>query len=216
MDIFETISTRRSVRRFKSAPISREIVEKLIELGNWAPSNCNLQGWRFIIVDDMGLKQQIVDHGGSLIIKTAPLGILVCYDHRSDNFEYNDWLQSAAAAVQNILLGAHAMGIGCCWICHLPRHKILRTLFKIPNCYTPVAYLAIGYPLDQDKIVKRHHRVRDLYEYNCFPRLTNINNRNTFFLWKRITRRCYYSLPLFLKKRVNNFINRYFIKKFEN
>lgn len=216
MDVFETIRNRRSVRCFKDTPISKETIECLIDLARWAPSNCNIQGWRFIIVNDAELKQQLVEHGASTVVKSAPLGILVCYDNRSINLEYNDWLQSAAAASQNILLGAHALGLGSCWLCHLPRHTVLRNIFKIPYYYTPVAYLALGYPLKQPETVRRHRPIKELYDYNRFPQTTDVSDAPRFIFWKRIVCSCYHALPLRIKKRINMFIDTHFIKKYKN
>ena len=204
------------MRRFKDTPVSREVVERLIEFANWAPSNCNIQGWRFVVIDEVRLKQAIIEHGGSAVIKAAPLGILVCYDNRSDNLEYNDWLQSAAAAVENILLGAHTLGLGGCWICHLPTPRVLRKLFKIPAHYTPVAYLAIGYALGEPKAVPRRRMAAELYDYNRFPRSDKTDEGYRFLILRRLARRCYYALPVFVKRKIAPFINRHFVKQFDN
>jgi len=219
MDVFEVIRTRRSMRKFKDTPVPRAVAERLIELGSWAPSNCDTQGWRFIIVDDKDLKKKIVDHGASAVVRTAPLGILVCYDWRTDNLEYQDWLQSAAAAIQNMQLGAHELGLGSCWICHLPGQKRLQAIFGIPSHYRPVAYLALGYPGHGPKAVPRHHPISELYDYNRFPKPTDCQCRipgRAHLAFRRVIRRIYYGLPLQVKKRINPFVDSRFVRKFDN
>src|SRR3989338_2346758 len=143
MELEEVIATRRSIRRFTNQPITQEILEKIITAGNFAPSHCNSQAWKFIVVDEETIKQELVKRGGSPIIKGAPYGILVLYNTaESDNLEYQDWLQSASGAIQNMLLTIHNLGLGGCWICHLPRKKSLKKILNIKSPYSPVAYLA--------------------------------------------------------------------------
>lgn len=217
MDVFEAIRTRRSIRKFKDTPVPREVAERLIELGSWAPSNCDTQGWRFIIVDDKELRERIVDYGASVVIKAAPLGILVCYDCRTDNLEYQDWLQSAAAAMQNMQLGAHGLGLGSCWICHLPPQKRLQAIFGIPSHYRPVAYLALGYPGYAPRVVPRHHPASELFAYNRFPESADCRTAGRAYRsFRRVIRRIYYSLPLRVKKRINPFVDSRFVRKFDN
>jgi len=133
MDFISLIKTRRSIRLFQDKKIDRKTAKKIIEIATYAPSACNIQGWRFIVVDDQTKKQEIVDHGGSINIKNAPLGILVLYDNRTKNTEYADDVQSAAAAIQNMLLKIHDLGLSACWTCHLPSRKQLRKIFNIPK-----------------------------------------------------------------------------------
>jgi nitroreductase len=217
MEIFEAIRGRRSIRHFKDIPVPPDMIEKIIDCGRHAPSACNVQGWRFIVVTDDTLKQKIVNHGGSLIIRDAPVGILTCYDSRSENHEYGDWEQSAAAAIENMLIAAHAFGLGGCWICHLPNRKTLRHIFNIPSLYDPVAYVAIGYPFELPRDVQRKQTLSSLYAYNHFPPSYGRENRwSIVIVARRVIRRCFYALPLGMKKPFIDFAQRYFVKKFEN
>lgn len=168
MDIFKAIKDRRSVRHFQDKQIEREILDKIIEAANLAPSASNIQGWRFIIVDDKKLKAQLVDLAASTVIMDAPLGILVLYDNRSINLEYMDYIQSASAAIENMLLASHALGLGSCWICRLPSKRRMRKIFKLPSYYDPIAYIALGYPKDEERQVERKYKLADLISYNYF------------------------------------------------
>lgn len=218
MDIIEVIKNRRSIRNFKPDPVSPDLIKKIIEAATWAPSACNIQGWRFIIVDDQKIKKEIVNQGGAPHIETAPVGILVVYDQRTKNVEYQDHIQSGAAAIQNLLLAATHFGLGSCWICQLPPKRNLRKILKIPNDFSPIAYVALGWPEREPEKVPRIYSLSQLIGYNIFnlqsPR-EKVSSLNLFFY--RLFRKFYYFLPTFIKKKfLNEFVMRKFRKKFKN
>lgn len=218
MDVIEAIKKRRSVRRFKPDSIPADLIKKVIEAATWAPSACNVQGWRFIVIDSQKIKQEIVNQGGSAVIKAAPAGVLVAYDKRTKNIEYQDYIQSGAAAIENLLLAATHFGLASCWICHLPPKRKIRQILKIPESFSPLAYVALGYQQSEPREVARIHPLDALIGYNAFNSQTSqeeISGLKLFFY--RILRRFYYILPLFLKKRfLNKFIDKRFVKKFGN
>ena len=154
MDLDTAILTRRSIRTFSDKPVSGETVDSLIEAAILAPSAGNKQGWRFIIVDSDEIKKTLcafngiaMPNGHDLIMK-APLGIVVLYrnDVSKNLYEYKDHIQTAGAAIENLLLKATELGLGTCWICKLPTQKKMRKIFGIPECYDVIAYVALGYP----------------------------------------------------------------------
>lgn len=218
MDIFETIKKRRSVRIFDGRPIPKEIIEKIIEAGIHAPSNCNTQGWRFIVVDRQDIKDKIYENGGAILIKNAPLGILVTYDNRTKNLEYKDYIQSAAAAMENIFLAATELGVGCCWINHLPTKRKMRKIFNIPTHYSPIGYFIMGYAKKEPGVVARKHKLEEMISYNEFGKNLAVEKINPFWLTtSRTLAKIYYFSPLFLKKMfLNKLLDKYFVKKFEN
>ena len=168
MDVFNAIYKRRSIRKFLDKEIELEKLKKIISAANFAPSACNIQGWKFIIIKNKKLKQRLVNAGTIEFIKYAPIGILVLYDNRSENSEYYDYIQSASAAIQNMLLAAHSLGIGSCWICHLPSKQTLRRILKIPQNYDPIAYIPIGYPNVKPKMLKRKYDFNTLVSVDKF------------------------------------------------
>jgi len=177
MDIQNTIKNRRSVRKFLAKAIEPEIVNQIIESANWAPSACNIQGWRFIIVNDQKLKEKIVDRGGPRFIKDAPLGILVVYDERTENLEYQDHIQSASAAIQNLILAASDRGLGSCWVCQLPKKKELKEI-SIAFAYNSNAIEGSTITLEE---------VRGIIQENIAPNkplkdIKEIENHNKIFL----------------------------------
>jgi nitroreductase len=151
METVECIKTRRSVRKFSDKPVPWDNIATILDCGRMAPSAGNLQSWKFIIVEDKGPKEEIaracVDQ---LWISNAPYIIVVVseaekmkrfYDLRGDRL-YS--VQSCAAAVQNMLLAAHDLGLGACWVGAFDEEKI-KTILSCPAETRPQAVIPIGY-----------------------------------------------------------------------
>ncbi len=216
MELEEAIRQRRSIRRFRSDKIPVSVIKEMLDFCRHAPSACNIQGWRFILVTDERLKQEIFDHGGSIVIRDAPQAIIFLYDKRTDNTEYKDYIQSAAAAIQNFLLIAHSKGIGTCWINHLPRRNILRRIFNLPEYYEPIAVVILGYPSQERAVeMKRKFNIEDILTLNKEP-FNLKEEKKKFHHTKRFFRRLYYLSPKPIKKLLNKFLDEHFVKKFEN
>lgn len=145
MDVFEAIRTRRSVRSFEDSPVARELIEQVIEGGRWAPSACNIQGARFVVVEDAKEKKVLIEAGVTKL-KNTPVGIFVLYDNRTHNQEYADHIQSGAAAIQNMMLSAHALGLGAVWICNLPSQQKMRKLLQVPWYLAVIGLVRLGHP----------------------------------------------------------------------
>lgn len=168
MELREAIYGRRSIRKFKDKSVDKELIKKIIEYGMQAPTACNIQGWKFIIVGDYDLRKWLVDSGGPPFIQDSSVGILVLYDNRATNLEYKDNIQSAGATIQNMLLAAHSFGLGACWICRLPSQAMVRRLFKIPKDFDVIAYIALGYPAFIPKSVPRKYKLKEIISTNVF------------------------------------------------
>lgn len=216
MNLEEVIATRRSVRRFSDAPVDEAILKKIINAGRWAPSHCNTQGWKFIIVTDKKVQQKIVDNGGNAVISQAPAGILIIYEQTSENLEYQDWIQSGAAAIQNMLLTAHSLDIGACWICHLPRKRDLKRIMAIGGNYSPVAYVILGHPLKPAAEMPRKENLDEMISYNRFAPAWSGKNIRPASPAKKILKKIYFYLPASIKKIVNPLVDKNFVKKFDN
>jgi nitroreductase len=214
MELKSAIKNRRSVRKFLDKKIEPEIIRQIIEAAVLAPSACNIQGWRFIVVQDQKLKEEMVKKGSASFIKNAPLGILVAYDQRTDNTEYQDHIQSASAAIQNLLLAAFEQGLGSCWICQLPTKKELSKLFNIPSSFSPIAYIALGYPAQNIEPMPRKYEIDRLIGYNQFP--NSIQEAKTKMPGKKLLRKMYFALPTGLKTILFPIVDKYFTKKFKN
>ncbi|MDL1956981.1 MAG: nitroreductase family protein, partial [Candidatus Desulfofervidus auxilii] len=107
--VLKAIYSRRSVREYTDQSVSREIILEIIKAGTWAPSGLNNQPWRFAIVWDKEVKEQIAvqtKYGG--IVKQAPVIIAVFVDKNAMYHEVKDH-QAMGACIQNMLLAIHAL-----------------------------------------------------------------------------------------------------------
>jgi nitroreductase len=149
MDTLEAIFTRRSIRSFLDRPVEADKVETLLKAAMYAPSALNEQPWRFVVLTDRFLFDGIMrvyPYAGML--KSAPLAILVCGDLRQEKAPGN-WVLDCSAATQNMLLAAHAIGLGAVWSGIYPeqdRMAALTVMLHLPNEVLPFALVAVGYP----------------------------------------------------------------------
>jgi len=149
MDTLQAIRSRRSIRSFTDQSIPPETIEALLRSAMAAPSAGNAQPWLFVVTEDRALLDRIAEiHPYASMAKEAPLSILVCGDPSVERHK-GFWVQDCSAAVQNLLLAAHASGLGAVWCGVHPNEAIvasIRGLFKIPEGISPLALLLIGHP----------------------------------------------------------------------
>lgn len=152
MDTIEAILTRRSIRSFRDEPVSQDLIETLLRAAMSAPSAGNEQPWHFIAVQDRTVLDAIPTvHPYAQMAAEAPLVILVCGDTTLEKHK-GFWVQDCTAAVQNILLAAHASGLGGVWCGVHPseeRVTAVRELLSIPAHVVPLALLVIGHPNEE-------------------------------------------------------------------
>ena len=149
MDILTAILTRRSVRRFTQEPVSAGDLETLLRAGMQAPSADNGQPWHFIVMNERKLLDTIPSiHPWAEMMREAALGILVCGQIAPG--EMGDyWQQDCAAAIENILLAAHGIGLGAVWLGICPdynRMAAFSTLVGLPSDVQPLGLIAVGHP----------------------------------------------------------------------
>src|SRR5512143_107842 len=116
MDLLEGIYTRRSIRQYTDQPVEREQLLEIIKAGTWAPSGMNNQPWRCVIVTNAEARKNLAKHTTyNFIIERAPACIAVFVDR---TVMYNDVKdhQAIGACIQNMLLAAHALGLGAVWL----------------------------------------------------------------------------------------------------
>ncbi|MFW5713211.1 MAG: nitroreductase family protein [Brevefilum sp.] len=158
METLEAIFTRRSVRNFRSDPVVEEDIEELLRAGMQAPSAKNEQPWPFVVIDNPELLHAIPDfHPHAKMLMEAPLAILVCSDRKLET-KRASWLQDCSAATQNILLAAHAKGLGATWLGIFPdsdRVFGIQDLVNLPKDIRPVSLVALGHPASKPEPVDR-------------------------------------------------------------
>ena len=166
MELYDGLITRRSIRAFKPDPIDREQVDEIIRAGMYAPSAVNCQPWHFIVIDDRSLMDRIMQiHPYAGMLAEARYAVLICGDQ---NLEHGPgyWVVDCGAATQNMLLAAHAKGVGSVWLGLHPREKRkegIRELFELPGHIQPFALIALGYPNEQKPVPERFKKERIHY-----------------------------------------------------
>ena len=152
MELFEAINNRRSVRAFKSDPVPEEALNRILNAAVRAPSAGNRQSREFIVVNDGVVKRYLGDAAlGQRFIEEAPVTIVVCANESRSAGIYGErgkklyCLLDAAAAVQNMLLAAHALGLGACWVGAFNDEMVAKIL-NLPLGIRPVAIIPLGYP----------------------------------------------------------------------
>jgi nitroreductase len=149
MEILEAIFTRRSVRKYQDRPVEPEKLEVLLKAAMYAPSALNEQPWRFVVITERPLFDQIMKvYQFAGMLKSAPVAILVCGDLSLEKAPGN-WVLDCAAATQNMLLAAHAVGLGAVWSGIYPekeRISALAEMLHLTGELVPFALVGVGYP----------------------------------------------------------------------
>lgn len=147
----ENIMTRTSIRQYKDQPVEQEKIDIMLKAAMAAPTAVNLQPWHFIVITD---KKTIGLLSGKQPTN-APLLIAMCGD--TDKTTMPDgkmklpdfWVQDVSAATENLLLAAHALGLGAVWTAVYPAMERVAEVANVLNCpqnIVPVAVVRVGYP----------------------------------------------------------------------
>ena len=158
------ILNRRSIRRYTDKKIENEKIDMLLTAAMYAPSAVNKQPWHFIVINDPDTMIKITRiHPHAAMLKGASHAILICGD---ENLQHADgyWMVDCGAATENMLLAAHAMGLGGCWIGIQPRKErevAFSRLFSLPGHVKPFALVSLGYPAEVKSRPERflHQRI---------------------------------------------------------
>lgn len=169
MDVIAAIKNRRSVRRYKPEPVAPELVKQVLEAGNWAPSGMNRQQWEFLVVGGEAKKQMGLSYGqigesyaegwesaarDAFLEYTrtyggAPLVLVVLTDASDQDNIRKMNIESASAALQNIMLAAWAAGLGTCWMTGpLLDQANLHRILAIGPDKEILAVTPLGYPAE--------------------------------------------------------------------
>lgn len=165
MEFTKLIEERYSVRSFKPGHLSREVLEKILRAGHLAPTGCNYQPQRVLVLNTDESMEKLRActkcHFG------APTALLVCHNTAESWVrKYDGALSSPVDAVivaTHMMLAAHNEGVGCCWVMHFDP-AALREAFGIPAGVEPAALLVLGYPAENAKPLPLHFQTRPLEE----------------------------------------------------
>lgn len=161
MDALEAIHSRRSIRKYQHKPVPEELIKAVLSAAMSAPSACNAQPWQFVIITDKAMLAEIPKiNPHAAMAKTAATAILVCGD-LSLEISAGYWVVDCAAAVENLLLAAHALGLGAVWTGVYPRKDRMEgfsRLLNLPENVIPHSLVPLGYPAEQ---LPREDRYKD-------------------------------------------------------
>src|ERR1039458_7079464 len=145
---------RRSIRVYSPGEVSEPVVTKLLEAAMAAPSAMTKDPWRFVVVrDKQTLAKLAALHPGAAMLASAAMAIVVSGDlDAAFERQLSYLLQDCAAAIENLLLAAHAQGMGACWVGIHPGEpliKLVRELLSLPASVVPVTAISLGQPGEQ-------------------------------------------------------------------
>jgi len=173
MDVLDAIKGRRSIRAFKSQDVPSKVLKELIAAAGWAPSAGNIQPWEFVIVKDPRRKRRLAAAAlNEMFIEEAPVVIVVCANEVQSGLGYGArgvtlyCLQDTAAATQNILLAACALGLGACWVGAFYEEEV-RKVVNAPRGVRPVAIVPVGHPAEKPS-PRPKRSVTEIIRYETF------------------------------------------------
>lgn len=159
MNTLDCIRTRRSIRKYTGQPIDDDQLKTVLTAAFQAPTANNLRPWEFIIVRSPNALQHITSiHPYAKMLPEAGCGILVCGD-KNINAKVGYLTEDCSAAIQNILLAAHDIGLGTVWLGIHPREERIdgfRKLFQLPEHIVPIGMVAIGHSAESKEAPDRY------------------------------------------------------------
>lgn len=157
-----TILTRVSVREFTGEKISAEQIDTLLRAAMAAPSAINKQPWAFIVIDDEEIIAKLGDALPYSRCSNHPaVAIIPCGDLSKaiEGEMANFWINDVSAATENLLLAAHAMGLGAVWTGLHPdmtRAKLVQDMLGLPEHIIPLCVVPVGVPAEQPEIKDKY------------------------------------------------------------
>ena len=148
--VMNNILTRASVRRYQNKPVEEEKVEKMLRAAMAAPTAVDKRPWHFVVVNERAVLDELGGQRGGML-KSAPLAIVICGNMNKalggDGRDF--WIQDTSAATENLLLAAHALGLGAVWSGAYPikpRCEEIARVLNLPEHLIPLDIVVIGYP----------------------------------------------------------------------
>ncbi|MBE6049295.1 MAG: nitroreductase [Clostridium sp.] len=172
-NFLELVQSRYSVRKFSDKEVEREKIDKILRAGQVAPTACNLQPQRILVINS---KEAINKFRKCTECHfNAPLAILVCHDKDKAWKRSYDGKSSgdidASIVTTHMMLEAFNLGIGSTWVMHFIPEAI-REEFNLPENYEATSILVMGYPAEDAKPFPGHADKKNLEETVCFNEFT--------------------------------------------
>ena len=186
MEVLEAIETRRSIRKYKPAPVDEKTIGLVMEAARRAPSWANGQCWRFVVVRDSDTKSKLADavlaasdkpNRAAAAIRMAPVAIVACAELGKSGFsarepkgpvtDKGDWYMfDVALAMQNLVLAAYSLGLGTVHVGSFDAKKVA-SLLGVPEGISVVSMTPLGYP-DEEPPVRPRKELSEIIRYDKF------------------------------------------------
>jgi len=164
-ELLNFLISRRSIRKFKPNPVPDELILKILDVARYAPSARNSQPWIFIVVKDPEIKKKLANiHIWAKPLENAPLGIVIACNTELSPESYQ---VDCANATMQVMLAAHALGLGTVWLQTLRNINEIQEIVGLPKNYVPVAMLALGYP-DERPSPKKRKELKEIVYLNKY------------------------------------------------
>ena len=177
MEVLEAIKTRRSIRKYKPDPVDDKTLQEVLEAARQAPSWANTQCWRFVVVRNAETKGQLSDtlndtNPARDAVCNAPIVIVACAEMEKAGYkagevttDKGDWFMfDVALAMHNLVLAAHAVGLGTVYVGLFDARKAAAIL-SVPEGYEVVAITPLGYP-DEVKEARPRKELNEIVHYD--------------------------------------------------
>jgi nitroreductase len=171
MSVLDIIKERRSVRRYKSDPIQKDVLRRVLDAARFSPSGKNLQPWKFVLVKEESLKQRLAEASvGQTFIAQAPVVIVACafpdrcYS-RMGNY-MKSWPVDVAIAVEHMMLQAQEEGLGTCWIGAFEEEEV-KSLLHVPEDVRVLALTPLGYP-DEKPALRGRKDLQEIISHDYY------------------------------------------------
>jgi nitroreductase len=140
------VKKRRSIRKYKSDPVSDEDLKAMLEAARRAPSWSNRQCWQYIIVEDQRIKNELAEAGEKWVAE-APMIVVVCADPEASGHKpgMDYFMLDVGISFEHLILAATNLGLGTCWIGGFDE-KIVKEALEVPDEIRVVAFTPVGYP----------------------------------------------------------------------
>jgi nitroreductase len=166
MEVIDAIKKRRSIRKYKRTPIVKETLIRMLEAARWAPSGGNRQPWEFIVVKNPNVRRNVADlTPGGKFLTDAQVMIVVVIDPKKDPRHY---IEDGAIVTTHILLAAHALGVGSCWVGAFDSEyeANVKDILHVPSDFRIASLISLGYPAEER--TKERKILKDLVHYEKY------------------------------------------------
>lgn len=166
MDVLQAIYTRKSIRKFTGEPLTQEELETVLRAGFSAPSAHNFQPWHFVIIREAEKLEHIAKkHPYGKMAPGAGCAIIACGDTEKQQ-EEGFLVEDCSAAIQNMLLAAHGIGLGAVWCGIYPKQELMELIketTKLPDNIIPVGMMVIGHKAQEREATDRYDAAKVHY-----------------------------------------------------